>query len=107
MCGIAAQEAEGFAEVIAGGGKRAVAPRGAASGPGSMNYEHGMGPYVPQMADRLDDEKKVHACNGETAYRDLEIMAAICWCTVQRGKARQPRGPVEPELEALRKALPA
>ncbi len=105
-CRIGAQGTEGFAEVLTGGGWRAVTRDGVLSGPGGMDYEHDMGPYVQEMVDWLDDESKVHPCNGESAYKDLEIMMAICRSAVQRGKVKLPLGPGEPELEALAKSLP-
>jgi len=105
-CRIGAQGSEGFAEVLTGGGWRAVTRNGAMASPGSMDYEHDMGPYVQEMADWLDDEKKIHPCNGESAYKDLEIMMAICRSVVQRGKVKLPLRPGEPELEALRRVLP-
>jgi predicted dehydrogenase len=105
-CRIGAQGSEGFAEVLTGGGWRAVTRNGVISGPGSMDYEHDMGPYVQEMADWLDDETKIHPCNGESAYKDLEIMMAICRSVVQRGKVKLPLGPGEPELEALKRVLP-
>jgi len=105
-CRIGAQGSEGFAEVLTGGGWRAATRGGLMSGPGSMDYEHDMGPYVQEMADWLDDEKKIHPCNGESAYKDLEIMMALCRSVVQRGKVKLPLGPGEPELEALKKVLP-
>ena len=105
-CRIGAQGSEGFAETLTGGGWRAVTRNGVMSGPGSMDYEHDMGPYVQEMVDWLDDEKKVHPCNGESAYKDLEIMMAMCRSVVQRGKVKLPLGPGEPELEALKRVLP-
>ena len=104
-CRIGAQGSEGFAEVLTGGGWRAVTRQGATSGPGCMDYEHDMGPYVQEIADWLDDETKIHPCNGESAYKDFEIMMAICRSVVQRGKVKLPLGPDEPELEALKRVL--
>jgi len=105
-CRMGAQGTEGFAEVLTGGGWRAVTRQGAVSGPGGMDYEHDMGPYVQEIVDWLDDDAKVHPCNGESAYKDLEIMMAICRSAVQRGKVKLPLGPGEPELQALARALP-
>ena len=65
-----------------------------------------MPPYVQQIADWLDDPVQVHPCNGESAFKGLQIMMAICRSVVQRGKVSLPLGPGEPELEALKKALP-
>ena len=107
-CRIGAQGTEGFAEVLTGGGWRAVTrdSKGVISGPGGMDYAHDMAPYVQEMADWLDDPQKVHPCNGERAYKGFEIMMAICRSVVERGKVRLPLGPGEPELEALKRVLP-
>lgn len=110
-CRIGAQGTDGFAEVLtggggAGGGWRAVTKEGALSGPGGMDYDHDMPPYVQDIADWLDDPAKVHPCNGETALKGFEIMMAGCRSAVRRGKVSLPLGPGDPELEALQKALP-
>jgi predicted dehydrogenase len=106
-CRIGAQGTDGFAEVLTGGGWRAVTRAGVMSGPGSMDYDHDMPPYIQDIADWLDDANEVHPCNGETALKGLEIMMAACRSVVQRGKVTLPLGPGEPELEALKHALPA
>ncbi|HET7212455.1 MAG TPA: Gfo/Idh/MocA family oxidoreductase [Terriglobia bacterium] len=107
-CRIGAQGTEGFAEVLTGGGWRAITKDsgGVISGPGCMDYTHDMPPYIQEIADWLDDPKKVHPCNGESAYKGFEIMMAMCRSAVQRGKIKLPLGPGEAELEALEKALP-
>ncbi len=110
-CRVGAQGSEGFAEVLTGGGGegggwRAVTKDGLISGPGSMDYEHDMGPYVQEIADWLDDDKKVHPCNGETAYKGFEVMMGGMRSVVQRGKVTLPLGRSdEPELDALKKVL--
>jgi predicted dehydrogenase len=104
-CRIGAQGSEGFAEVLTGGGWRAVTRDGLMSGPGCMDYEHDMGPYVEEIAEWLDDENKPHSCDGESGFRDLEIMMAICRSAVQRGKVKLPLGPGETELATLERAL--
>lgn len=105
-CRIGAQGTEGFAEALTGGGWRAVTKDGLMSGPGSMDYDHDMPPYIQEIADWLDDPKKVHVCNGETAMKGFQVMMAACRSVVQRGKITLPLGPGEPELEALKKVLP-
>ncbi|HET9177229.1 MAG TPA: Gfo/Idh/MocA family oxidoreductase [Terriglobia bacterium] len=107
-CRIGAQGTEGFAEVLTGGGWRAITREsgGVISGPGCMDYAHDMPPYIQEIADWLDDPKKVHPCNGESAYKGFELMMAICRSAVQRGKVKLPLGPGEPELEALKNVLP-
>jgi predicted dehydrogenase len=107
-CRIGAQGTEGFAEVLTGGGWRAVTrdSKGVISGPGGMDYAHDMVPYVQEMADWLDDSRKVHPCNGERAFKGFEIMMAICRSVIDRGKVKLPLGPSEPELEALERVLP-
>jgi len=105
---VGAQGAEGFAEVLTGGGWRAITNTsgGVISGPGNMDYVHDMPPYIQEIADWLDDPEKVHPCNGESAFKGFQIMMAMCRSAVQRGKVTLPLGPGEPELEALEKALP-
>jgi predicted dehydrogenase len=107
-CRIGAQGTEGFAEVLTGGGWRAVTrdSQRVISGPGNMDYAHDMPPYIQEIADWLDDPQKVHPCNGESAYKGFEIMMAICRSAVRRGKVKLPLGPGDPELEALAQALP-
>jgi predicted dehydrogenase len=103
---IGAQGTEGFAEVLTGAGWRAVTRDGAGSGAGCMNYDLDMPPYVDEMADWLDDDAKVHPCNGESAYKGFEIAMAVLRSVVDRGQVKLPLGPGEPELEALRRVLP-
>jgi predicted dehydrogenase len=107
-CRIGAQGTEGFAEVLTGGGWRAITrdSNGLISGPGCMNYALDMPPYIQQIADWLDDEALVHPCNGESAFSGFQIMMAICRSAMQRGKVTLPLEPGEPELEALKNALP-
>jgi predicted dehydrogenase len=103
---VGAQGTEGFAEALTGGGWRAVTKEGAKSGGGTMDYEQDMAPYVEDMARWLDDEKQVHPCDGEQAYKGLEITMALIRSVVERGQVRLPLGPAEPEIEQLRKVLP-
>lgn len=105
-CRMGAQGTEGFAEVLTGDGWRAVTRNGLMSGPGGMDYARDMPPYIQEIADWLDDPAKVHACNGQQAYKGFEIMMAICRSVIERGKVKLPLGPGEPELEALARVLP-
>ena len=105
-CRVGAQGTEGFAEVLTGSGWRAVTKNGVSSGPGCMDYEHDMPPYVQGIVDWLDDPAKIHPCNGETALKGFQVMMAACRSAVQRGKVSLPLGPGEPELPALEAALP-
>lgn len=106
-CRIGAQGTEGFAEVLTGGGWRAVTRdrKGVTSGGGSMDYALDMPPYIDQMADWLDDDAKVHPCNGETAYRGFEITMGILRSAVAGGQVKLPLERGEPELEALERVL--
>jgi len=107
-CRIGAQGTEGFAEVLTGGGWRAVTrdSGGVISGEGCMDYNHDMPPYIQEIVEWLDDDAKVHQCGGENAYKGFEIMMGIMRSVVSRGKIHLPLGPGQPELEALKKALP-
>jgi predicted dehydrogenase len=102
---IGAQGTDGFAEVLTGGGWRAVTKSGATSGEGCMNYDLDTAPYVKEMADWLDDESKVHPCNGESAHKGQEIWMGLLRSVVGGGQVKLPLGPAEPEVEALRRVL--
>jgi predicted dehydrogenase len=104
---IGAQGTHGFAEVLTGAGWRAVTRSGFETGEGCMSYELDMPPYVEDMARWLDDEVRVHPGNGESAYKGFEITMGILRSVVERGQIELPLGPGEPELEALKKVLPA
>ena len=98
----------GFAEVMTGGGWSSVtgAHQGVSFGPGCMNYDIEMPPYVEDMVRWLDDDKKVHPCNGESAYEGFEITMGMLRSVVQHGQIAMPLGPGEAEIEALERVLP-
>ncbi len=103
---IGAQGTEGFAEVLTGGGWRAVTREGFMSGPGTMDYNLDMPPYIEDMARWLDDDRAVHPCNGEDAYKGFEIMMAIVRSVVERGQVALPLPEAPPEIEELGRVLP-
>jgi len=104
-CRIGAQGTEGFAEVLTGGGWRAVTKTGAASGPGCMNYDLDMPPYIQEMADWLDDDCKVHSCNFESAYAGFEIMMALFRSVVKGGQAALPLTEACDEIAMLKEHM--
>ena len=106
-CRIGAQGTGGFAEVLTGGGWRAVTKQGSFGGAGSMNYELDMPPYIRQMADWLDDDSKIHPCNFASAYAGFEIMMAMCRSVAAGGQVALPLAEAADELALLRAALPA
>ena len=80
----------GIAEVHTGGGWRAVTRQGVQSGPGGMDYNHDMPPYVDQMADWLDDDAKPHPARFARAYQGMEIMSALYRSAIERGQVGLP-----------------
>jgi predicted dehydrogenase len=104
-CRIGAQGTDGFAEVLTGSGWRAVTKTGASSGPGCMNYDLDMPPYIQDMANWLDDERKVHPCNFDSAYAGFEIMMALCRSAVDGGQVALPLTEPADEVEMLRSHL--
>jgi len=100
-CRIGAQGSEGFAEVLTGGGWRAVTQAGLSSGGGCMNYELDMPPYIADIAAWLDDDRKVHPCNFETAYAGFEIMMALCRSAVDGGQVSLPLRDMADEIAML------
>jgi predicted dehydrogenase len=105
-CRIGAQGTDGFAEVLTGGGWRAVTKDGSFSGPGCMNYDLDMPPYIADMAAWLDDDDAVHPCNIENAYKGFETMMGICRSVVERGQIALPLGDGPAEVDALQQILP-
>jgi len=103
---IGAQGTEGFAEVLTGGGWRAVTRAGAQSGPGGMNYELDMPPYIQQIADWLDDETKPHPCRFQSAYKGHEILMALCRSAALGGQTALPLTEGADEIQLLRERLP-
>jgi len=105
-CRLGAQGTDGFAEVLTGGGWRAVTKTGSWSGPGCMNYDLDMPPYIQQMADWLDDDAKVHPCNFASAYAGFEIMMAFCRSIAKGGQIALPLQQTADEMQILRDTLP-
>ncbi len=104
-CRIGVQGTDGFAEVLTGGGWRAVTKDGASSGGGSMNYDLDMPPYVQQMADWLDDDSRIHACNFGSAYQGFEIMMALCRSAAEGGQVALPLQQAGDEMDLLKRSL--
>jgi predicted dehydrogenase len=105
-CRIGAQGSDGFAEVLTGGGWRTVNKSGASSGPGSMNYDLDMPPYIQHMADWLDDDSRVHPCNFTSAYKGAEIMYGFCRSVAEHGQVALPLTAPADEIDLLRRSLP-
>jgi predicted dehydrogenase len=103
---VGAQGTDGFAEVLTGGGWRAVTKTGASSGEGSMNYDLDMPPYIHEMAEWLDDESRVHPCNFASAYKGFEIMMAFCRSAAGDGQVALPLTTAADEMELLKQSVP-
>jgi predicted dehydrogenase len=106
-CRIGAQGSDGFAEVMTGGGWRAVTKNGASSGPGGMNYDYDMPPYIQQMLHWLDDDAKIHPCCFANAYKGFEIMSALYRSVTEGGQVGLPLTEGRDEIAALKEKLPA
>jgi predicted dehydrogenase len=105
-CRIGAIGTDGFAEVHTGSGWRAVTKNGVESGPGGMDYDHDMAPYVNQMADWLDDEQKPHPLRFARAYRGLEIVSGLYRSVIEGGQTALPLKNGMDELAGLRAKVP-
>ena len=105
-CRIGAQGSEGFAEVLTGGGWRAANRDGVWSGPGGMDYDHDMPPYVDEMADWLDDDRKPHPARFERAYHGLEIVSALYRSVIDGGQIALPLVSGADEIDGLKRKLP-
>src|SRR5947199_736998 len=107
-CRIGAQGSEGFAEVMTGGGWRALTRSGGyQTGEGGMNYDYDMPPYVQQMADWLDDDKKEHPCCFANAYKGFEIMSAMYRSAAEGGQMTLPLTSGMDEIALLKEKMSA
>ena len=105
-CRIGALGSEGYAEVHTGSGWRAVTKNGVESGPGGMDYDHDMAPYVQEMADWLDDESKPHPLQFAHAYHGLEIMSGLYRSVIDGGQIALPLTSGMDELAGLKAKVP-
>jgi predicted dehydrogenase len=104
---IGAQGTEGFAEVLTNGGWRAVTKIGGwQNGEGAMNYDLDMPPYIQEMADWLDDERKVHPCNFERACQGAEIALAMQRSAAEGGQVPLPLSAGADEQAILKEKVP-
>ncbi len=97
---------QGFAEVLTGGGWRSVTSSGSSSGPGTMNYDLDMPPYVQDMAEWLDSDSRIHPCNFDSAYNGHEILMALVRSALQGGQVGLPLASAMDELALLKEKLP-
>ena len=104
-CRIGAQGTEGYAEVHTGSGWRAVTKAGVQAGPGGMDYDHDMPPYVDEMADWLDDDGKPHPARFERAYHGFEIMSAFYRSAIEGGQVALPLTSGMDEIAELKNAV--
>jgi predicted dehydrogenase len=105
-CRIGALGSAGYAEVQTGGGWRAVTKDGVASGPGNMDYDHDMPPYIQDMADWLDDDARRHPCAFDHAYHGFEIMCAFYRSVVEGGQIALPLAGGMDEIAQLKDRVP-
>jgi predicted dehydrogenase len=106
-CRLGAQGTEGFAEVLTNGGWRAVTKSGGyQSGEGAMNYDLDMPPYIQEMADWLDDERKVHPCTFARAAQGAEIMFALQRSAAEGGQVALPLAASADEQALLQAKVP-
>lgn len=101
-CRIGALGTEGYAEVHTGSGWRAVTRDGVQSGPGTMDYDHDMPPYVQQMADWLDDDSKPHPLRFERAYQGMEIVSGLYRSVIEGGQIALPLAGGMDEIAGLK-----
>jgi hypothetical protein len=70
-----------------------------------MNYDLDMPPYVAEIADWLDDDRKVHSCNFSSAYAGFEIMMGLCRSAATGGQIALPLTGALDEIELLKTHL--
>lgn len=98
---------DGYAQAIVGSGWRALTKsQGFISGKGGFNVDHDQPLYVRDLADWLDDETKVHPCNGDVTYHGFQAMMAICASALDHQRVELPmRPPEQPLMERMKQEL--
>jgi hypothetical protein len=71
-----------------------------------MNYDLDMPPYIQQIAEWLDDDKRIHECNFDNAYQGFEIMMAFCRSAAGGGQIALPLSSPANEIEMLKSSVP-
>ena len=98
---------EGYAQAIVGWGWRAVTKSsGFISCEGGFDVAHDQPPYIRDLADWLDDDAKVHPCNGDVTYHGFETAMAICLSSLEHRQVELPMDlPAEPLVERMKAEL--
>ena len=98
---------EGYAQVVVGSGWQAVTKSdGFVSGDGGFDVNHDQPLYIRDLADWLDDDTKVHPCNGDVTYHGFQITMAICASALDHRRVDLPMAPPdEPLVERMRREL--
>jgi len=63
-------------------------------------------PYIRELADWLDDDRKVHSCNGERAFRGFEVFMGACLSAVENRRVDLPMEQDVDVLGKLKASLP-
>ena len=65
-------------------------------------------PYLRDLADWLDDDSRLHPCNGAISYHGFEIMEALCLSALDHRRMDLPLAelPGEPTLDRVARELP-
>ena len=71
-----------------------------------MNYDLDMPPYIQEIADWLDDDRKAHSCNFDNACQGAEIMLALQRSAAEGGQVALPLSSAADELAMLRAGVP-
>ena len=65
-----------------------------------------MPPYVQEMADWLDDDKKVHPCAFANAFKGFEVMSALYRSAAEGGQVALPLASGADEIALLKTNVP-
>ena len=65
-----------------------------------------MPPYVQEMADWIDDDKKIHPCAFANAYKGFEVMAALYRSAAEGGQIALPLTSGADEIALLKAKVP-
>ena len=106
--GVTVHGSEGYVQVVVGSGVRARTKSSAELIQEEAHFDpdHDQPLYVRDLADWLDDDAKVHPCNGDRAFRGFEVTMGACLSALDNRRIDLPLADDVDVLARLRAELP-
>jgi predicted dehydrogenase len=106
--GVTVRGSNGFVQVVSGSGvwARTKSSVETLRLEAAFDPAYDQPPYFRELADWLDDDAKVHSCNGARAFHGFEVFMGACLSALDRRRVELPLQPDVDILGRLRAELP-